>query len=399
MISRFKTVKNSALTYKNWAQYQPDNLVMQYDVVDGKEQVAPLGEHWVAMAYSGEWADFGNHKTSYNNPIKYYAVFEFDTMPDCYTAAENSQEDQFEGIKCSTQIYDKDNNQTGGVGKLFDCQKDQFGTDFCPTQMAACAQEWDYIDGESQEVDTKLSTNPDCAGVMENGVCYEQVGDATKVTNLSCENRRFYSFDEVDFSFYINLSCSNNKATVKYYIYHGNQGRLIKTFTIISNDPNIFSPVWRYPAHHGDAAITCRKSGACSVYVVSYHSAHIFRIIRFSLNISTEYKCNDNQIVGNKAYQKADPTKCYNGYEPSCKGSLNKTTNKCELDYKYYKYLCKDDKNEYGLSYVPVNPGGDCNAENLLPDGTCNSSTPPSNNCKKEKNILVKNLQIENVLM
>lgn len=386
--SRFKTVKNTALSYKNWAEYQPDNLVMEYDVMDGKEQVTPLGEHWVAMAYSGKWADFGNHKTSYNNPIKYYAVFEFDTMPDCYTPPTNFQEDQIAGTKCSTKIYNKDINQAVDTGQLYDCQQDQYGTDYCPSQMAPCAQEWDYIDGTSQQVDTTLNTNPNCNGTMVNGVCYEQVGNATKVTNLSCRNISVPCMPGADSCCHIDFSCNNNQATVKYYDCCPSQGSLKRTVTV--SDPNNFLNGVTYQ-QYGSAKIVCNKSGACSVYFQNYYCnggliGSPYLTNSFSLNTSTEYKCNDNQFVGSQAYQGADPTKCYNGYEPSCnKGSLNTSTNKCELDYTYYNYLCNNDKNEYGLNYVPQNTGGDCNGVNLLPDGSCNSSTPPTNNCKREK--------------
>lgn len=38
--SRFKDVKGNSLIYKNFAPYQPDNLVKEYDVVDGKQMVS-----------------------------------------------------------------------------------------------------------------------------------------------------------------------------------------------------------------------------------------------------------------------------------------------------------------------------------------------------------------------
>ena len=41
--SRFKDVKNNSLLYKNFYPNQPDNLVKQYDVVEGKQMVSPLG--------------------------------------------------------------------------------------------------------------------------------------------------------------------------------------------------------------------------------------------------------------------------------------------------------------------------------------------------------------------
>ena len=106
--SRFETVKGEPLTYKNWATDQPDNLVKPYDVYKGKQLVSPLGEHWVAMASTdGKWADFGNHADEYNNPVKFFALIEFDKMPDCYTPPSNTNTTtSIQGKVCNTQIYD-----------------------------------------------------------------------------------------------------------------------------------------------------------------------------------------------------------------------------------------------------------------------------------------------------
>lgn len=80
--SRFKTIKDQAITYSNWEYGQPDNAVLEGDIMNGQQLVSPLGEHWVAMRHTGQWIDTGNHSQSYN-PVKFQAIYEFDTKPQC----------------------------------------------------------------------------------------------------------------------------------------------------------------------------------------------------------------------------------------------------------------------------------------------------------------------------
>lgn len=144
--SRFTDIKGNPLTYTNWAKNQPDNLVKPYDIINGKQMVSPLGEHWVAMSSTnGKWADFGNHYDEYNNPVKHFALIEFDKQPECYTP-ESNVTDTFSGAKCNTHIYD---NTTGEVtpGNTYTCLQDPNGNYYCPAGLAPCGQTWSYKDG------------------------------------------------------------------------------------------------------------------------------------------------------------------------------------------------------------------------------------------------------------
>ncbi|MDX9814712.1 MAG: conjugal transfer protein TraN [Sulfurimonadaceae bacterium] len=145
--SRFKTIQDSALTYSNWQPTQPDNFVHEYDVFQGTQRVAPLGENWVAMdGNSGRWWDHGNHYT--DGDALFYALMEFDTMPSCFEDLSSNVTDVIEGMKCTTQIWD---DRTGNLetGSVFDCEEDKYGNTYCPSAVAPCAQEWDYDDGFS----------------------------------------------------------------------------------------------------------------------------------------------------------------------------------------------------------------------------------------------------------
>ena len=72
----------------------------------------------------------------------------------------------------------------------------------------------------------------------------------------------------------------------------------------------------------------------------------------------------------------------------TAKGQCKKT-----IEYTYYNYLCNNSKNTQGYNYIPTNSGGNIgktdpnnttiNSDTL--DDVLNSSTPPANNCKREK--------------
>lgn len=143
--SRFKTIQDSALTYSNWQPTQPDNFVHEYDVFQGTQRVAPLGENWVAMdGNSGRWWDHGNHYT--DGDALFYALMEFDTMPSCFEDLSSNVTDVIEGMKCTTQIWD---DRTGNLetGSVFDCEEDKYGNTYCPSALGQCGQEWDYDAG------------------------------------------------------------------------------------------------------------------------------------------------------------------------------------------------------------------------------------------------------------
>lgn len=146
--SRFRDVKGNSLLYKNFSINQPDNLVKEYDVVEGKQKVSPLGEHWVAMdGNNGKWFDDGNHADEYNNPVKYKAVFEFETLNECKPLADDGVQ-ELTGRFCNTKVWDT-TIDTVIVGKTLDCQTDKYGNEYCPSALSACGQEWDYDSGFS----------------------------------------------------------------------------------------------------------------------------------------------------------------------------------------------------------------------------------------------------------
>ncbi|HEB9336956.1 TPA: hypothetical protein RZK36_001741 [Campylobacter coli] len=157
--SRFRTVKGGPLVYTNWAQTQPDNLLKKYDIVDGKERVSPLGEHWVAMASpSGQWSDQGNHFGDTNNPIRNYALLEFDKIPDCAgggsSGSDNNGSTATDIMQCNTNFSDDPNfKPTNGQGQAIACLQNSQQKYFCPAQLTQCVSSNDVVDGGSEKIE------------------------------------------------------------------------------------------------------------------------------------------------------------------------------------------------------------------------------------------------------
>ncbi|MCR2114037.1 conjugal transfer protein TraN [Campylobacter upsaliensis] len=154
--SRFKTIKGEALSYKNFASKQPNNLLKQYDIVNGKEKVSPLGEHWVAMAApSGQWADLGNHFGTNENPIKNYALLEFEKLPDCAGGGSSGGSNQKPSttMQCNTNFSDDPNFKPNGESKNIACLQNSKQEYFCPVQLTQCVNKDEAVDGGSKRIE------------------------------------------------------------------------------------------------------------------------------------------------------------------------------------------------------------------------------------------------------
>ncbi|WP_418181403.1 hypothetical protein ACNSOL_11930 (plasmid) [Aliarcobacter lanthieri] len=82
---------------------------------------------------------------------------------------------------------------------------------------------------------------------------------------------------------------------------------------------------------------------------------------------------------------------CPQGYEETTGSETSRGECRRVIDYSYYEYKCKDEKNEQGYNYTATNSGGNCNkidtnntTANPELSNSCNNTTPPTNNCKRE---------------
>ncbi|MCT7563130.1 hypothetical protein N5U23_03785, partial [Aliarcobacter butzleri] len=111
-----------------------------------------------------------------------------------------------------------------------------------------------------------------------------------------------------------------------------------------------------------------------------------FETSKFRLSLTCP---NGNVLENNQC--KTSVTKCPVGYTETTGSETAKGECKGNIDYSYYEYKCNEDKNGQNNNYQIINTGGDCNKSDtnnktVNPElsNSCNSSTPPVNNCKRQ---------------
>jgi len=411
--SRFVDIKGNALIYTNWANNQPDNLVKSYDILNGKQLVSPLGEHWVAMSsIDGKWGDFGNHADEYNNPVKFYALIEFESMPECYTPPSDVTDEFGETPKCNTQIYDN-TTEVVSPGQTYDCLQDPNGEYYCPVALAPCGEEWDYTDS----------------------YVVEHTGVVRDYADKIIETSYVYSTPEITYNLNSSLGgtiTNNNQkiligyrdeyATVKYYLKMNTNGDLYSiietpffTWSRLVDDTGIListvayrSPYNSYTTYYN---VYLKKIGN-DYYIRSYYitnagvfiSGYVklqnnvlvnryytaFGVISHYLSLGeANYICPDDYTLtqDGECYKTQTVAVCPTGYTDNGSNCYK------DISYTYYQYLCESDPNEYGEDYEPIDPGlttctktdpDTSSINDTTLDDSCNSSTPPPNNCKRE---------------
>lgn len=335
--SRFKDVKNNSLLYKNFYPNQPDNLVKQYDVVDSKQMVSPLGEHWVAInGNNGKWYDFGNHADEYNNPVKYKAVFEFENLNECKPLTDDGVQ-ELTGRFCNTKIWDS-TIDTLTMGQTLDCQIDTYGNEYCPQSLAQCGSSWDYDNGYS------------VSGV---GQVVDYTNKITTTSNVNC-----------------NYSASVLSVIGAWWDSRG---------------------YWDYSGTRNSATNGCHYSGDILRIGFSMGAGSYTCKV-----LSTNYYCpNGGTLSGSTCLKTCTTTilACPTGYTATTGAETAKGQCKRTIEYTYYNYLCNNSKNTQGYNFTPISSGGNCNKtdpnnttdNSSTLDDACNSLTPPTNNCKRQE--------------
>lgn len=383
--TRFKTVKGGALGYSNWHTQQPDNKVKLIDISDIEDlyngaaeigqdiKIQPLGEHWVAMSQNGYWMDEGNHYDEYNNPVKYKAVLEFNSKPEC--AYENLPDPTLNPNqkKCTSKVYgaNMDNTHMDGEGQfinggttgytsnfggsgvlledgvissqIFNCQKDIYGTYYCPDGLAQCSNSWDYDPGYSVPHTGTRYTSKICpSGWSDNGGNCKKGGTYPAAESKSCPKLA------LDWGW--GGACIFDKST---------PGEPVK---ILAAYPSTY--IWR-------CLYTVQAVGNDED---DYCPHEIGDKVRSGIEPDTTYSCPSGGTLSGSTCNTIEYTAkiCPSGF------SSNSATD-CYQNYTYYTYHCrKAEDNFYDEDWRnPANPGGDCGAPN------CNSSVPASNNCKR----------------
>ena len=367
--NRFTSIKGLALAYTNWDSYQPDNLVQPYDVVDGKQMVSPLGEHWgVLNGNSGKWYDTGNHMNNTNNPAKFRALIEFNTAPTCYQT-ESTVSDSWSTKMCNTQIYD---TTTGNVdaGTILNCQNDSYGTSYCPSALAPASETWDYESGYSTygvgsvvDYASKVNSSTDCSYAATfssyDTLLYSWSGDRVAHSMII-----FYE-DFVIKTWLVGGMVRGVQVRIKGVFYNGNYS------DTASN--GVYTIIWTgYRASRDNAGLTSYKL---------YQK-------------TSGYSCpNGGTLSGSTCVKTCSTITCPSGYTETTGTETSKGQCKKTIEYTYYNYLCYNNANSQGYNYAPTTSGGNCNKTDTdtsninssTLDDACNSSTPTANNCARKE--------------
>lgn len=395
--SRFRDVKGNSLIYKNFAPYQPDNLVKEYDEVDGKQMVSPLGEHWVAMnGNNGKWYDFGNHADEHNNPVKYKAVFEFDKLNECKPLTDDGVQ-ELTGRFCNTKIWDS-TIDTVTVGKTLDCQTDKYGNEYCPSALSSCGEQWDYDNGysvtgigevvdytkkENSTIYTNKTSSTETAPLdAVQIVTGSRAGSYAQWNKTSTANQRAYVMWVAgkngpecwngwkpweDFSKY-DKDMHKNRDNYYHKVDNSRCEYYLGTYNIYGI--KYICPPWAQDWEKDETAGNCKR-----VVVVCPDG--------YTETMGAEVAKGECKKV---------IIACPNGYTETVGAEVAKGECKRTIEYTYYQYLCNNSQNSQGYNYLPINSGG--NTGKIDPNNTTinndlstplNSSIPPVNNCKRQK--------------
>lgn len=348
--SRFKDINNTSLSYTNWQVNEPNNYVHSFDVYDGKQMVSPLGEHWVVInGDNGRWYDVGNHIKDNNNPIRHRALIEFNTTPTCYEAPSNIT-DTFTNSKCNTKLYDTTTDLVEN-GQTLDCQTDTYNNTYCPSALAECAEQWDYDNGYSV---AGIGSVVDYTGRTGGVETVPQVVTSAYALYIEKEYSGLAVGYCIDFTADSIYSCASHG---KFF------GDGLPTITNTSGYTRIL---------HALAGANS-MAPLIGLYKKSVSSCPA------GFNLSGG-QCVKNTLACPSGYTETTGTE-------TAKGECKKT-----IEYTYYNYLCNNTKNTQGYNYIPTNSGGNTGKTdpnnttiNDTLDDVLNSSTPPTNNCKREK--------------
>lgn len=387
--SRFKTVNGGNLTFSNWDNGEPNNYVDFGDVSKNYEaKVTPLGEHWVAIGRNSKWGDMGNHFLDRNNPIRFNAILEFDSKPECMKQENELVESQTN--KCTESIKSNGTsnnlevqNWNGDVpdsslGQVHECLKDEFGTEYCPAQLAQCGDDWDYSSGYAIP---QIGTQTDQIGKdPTHSYTKPSVAEQTcENHNVGCSGNHAFSWTESAGSM---ISRLLSKGPLQIYESGSYKGQINSYGDIskIHETCDGFGLSW----NGGSAGCFGKQVGKFFVGKCNRGQAFSFcqtkncELATYNMpdkikGSVTAYYCKNSDVVscpggytptklpnGHMSCQ-STTYKCPDGYKDNGKG--------CEISYNYtyYKYVCES-------SY-----------EGPIMQNTGSSAIPPANNCRRKK--------------
>jgi hypothetical protein len=250
--------------------------------------------------------------------------------------------------------------------KTFTCNNDIYGNTYCPSDLAKADDYWDYDNGYS------------VAGVGE-------VTDYTsKVSSIETINATY------------------NAPTYGWKWYSGrsspSSGQKDANGFMIFNDYKVGTSggCYFYTSMYGSYIAKKHTNGEVipantivGIAVVAPQSADETQYIVCRLYSSGSYSCPSGHALSGSTCVK-QTLSCPSGYTETTGVETSKGQCKKVHTYTYYDYLCNTSLNDQNISFTPSDSGGNCNktdtnnsAINNELSNSCNSSVPPTNNCKR----------------
>ncbi|MCT7647534.1 hypothetical protein [Aliarcobacter butzleri] len=265
---------------------------------------------------------------------------------------------------------------------LFNCNYDSFGNEFCPSNLAKAESYWDYDNGFSipkvgQVVDyTKKETT----------INYTQANYQLQQSTGYCSN--IIGSDGSDICGKVSWQPYTNVSEVIYQPLTSEGGKKFR----INNGVLEHNTAVCIKSVSDDQGERCSKSSWGSWIIVSeviYESLGV-GIRAGGGKFKLKMTCQSGSVLENNQC-KTSVTACPQGYTETTGAETSKGECKGNIDYSYYEYKCNEEKNGQNNNYQIINNGGDCNKSDtnnktVNPElsNSCNSSTPPVNNCKRQ---------------
>lgn len=387
--NRFKTIQGTNLSFQNWDSSDIENQFMKNDdTVDSmnKPIITLLGEHWALLSgNTGLWRDWGTHFFTGENPALQKAVIEFDTKPTCYDEPSKVT-GEITGRVCNSQVWDTVLGVSDGT--TAECLSDKNNIEYCPQSLAQCGQSWDYESGYStsgigQVVDytgkvggvetaSKIQGyKSGIIGVAGNGLGYD-----------GCVGGDRRSADAISY-------CASKGMRVP---------KLSETTGESANGvPSCGGVTLTSTRAYLEIKGEVRGSG--------YYNWNGTKVSQYTGNQNTntylKVRCvADNPIIAtcpsgytdNGSNCIRNTSACPSGYTETTGTETSKGQCKTNQNYTYYNYICSN-------GYTAINSGGNTvktDPNNTIPNSLTNdlnSSSPPLNNCKKERFTCLSNPQ------
>ena len=277
-------------------------------------------------------------------------------------------------------------DQRGRVlSEKYDCEIDYLGRENCPIQSNVCEGEGQFDRGVSNKIDRTVyklkeqktvpreeSLNPNqIAGDYKLAPNYGNV-DGSRFNILYSHSAKGGKLPSAQ-TLYNEGYQKDGKFAMRIFNYGSGWGGIgiipspDRITTIVNSGSTVGTPAsWQIKSGNGNYAVAVAEWD--------------------SIPSSLSYRCDDYCLIGkpdDNSFGFSTYT-CPSDYLDA--DGIISESGQCKKEYSYYEYSCKTDKNLYDLPWIGpiIDAGGDCEAVCGDYGCSCNSATPPLDNCTRD---------------